>query len=297
MRTLRDAIGQADKRLHKAKLVYGHGTTDALDEAAFLALEGLGLPLDVTDRKLDKLLTAKQQARIDKLISARITTRKPAAYLVGRAYIQGIPFRIDERVIVPRSFIGELLFSDHVVGPGAAFISEPKTIRRVLDLCTGSGCLAILATLKFPDAKVDAVDLSDDALDLAKLNVTDKKLGRRVKLHQGDLFAPLKGKKYDLIITNPPYVTASSMRRLPPEYRHEPRLALLGGADGMDLVKRILKGASNHLTPGGAMICEIGAGRKTLERAFPKLPFFWLETAHGSDEVFWLTREQLSRSS
>jgi ribosomal protein L3 glutamine methyltransferase len=297
LRTLRDAIGHAAKRLHKAKLVYGHGTTDAVEEAVFLAFEGLGLPQTITNRKLDKPLTPKQQQRIDELINARITTRKPAPYLVGRAYIQGIPFRIDERVLIPRSFIGELLFNDHVVGENAVIISQPKKIRRVLDLCTGSGCLAILAALKFPNAKVDAVDLSADALELAKLNVTDKKLRSRIKLLQGDLFAPLKGERYDLIITNPPYVAASSMRRLPPEYRHEPQLALAGGTDGMDLVKRILKDAPKYLALGGAMICEIGAGRKALERAFAKLPFFWLETAHSSDEVFWLTREQLSRPS
>jgi len=285
--SLREAITRAAKKLHKAKLVYGHGTTNALDEAAFLALEGLGLPLDIPDRKLDKQITAKQQARIDGLIAQRIQTRKPAPYLVGRAYIQGIPFRIDERVIVPRSFIGELLFNDNFIGT--------HKITRVLDLCTGSGCLAILAALKFPKAKVDAVDLSTDALSLAQQNVKDHKLGRRIHLHQGDLFAPLKGQKYDLIITNPPYVSASSMRRLPPEYKHEPRLALAGGTDGLDLVKRILKDAPKFLTPHGAMMCEIGAGRKALERAFPKIPFLWLETELSTDEVFWLTREQLAR--
>ncbi len=287
MSSLREAITRAAKKLHKAKLVYGHGTTNALDEAAFLALEGLGLPLDIPDRKLDKQITAKQQARIDGLIAQRIQTRKPAPYLVGRAYIQGIPFRIDERVIVPRSFIGELMFNDNFIGT--------HKITRVLDLCTGSGCLAILAALKFPKAKVDAVDLSTDALSLAQQNVNDHKLGRRIHLHQGDLFAPLKGQKYDLIITNPPYVSASSMRRLPPEYKHEPRLALAGGTDGLDLVKRILKDAPKFLTPHGAMMCEIGAGRKALERAFPKMPFLWLETELSTDEVFWLTREQLAR--
>ncbi len=287
MSSLREAITRAAKKLHKAKLVYGHGTTNALDEAAFLALEGLGLPLDIPDRKLDKQITAKQQARIDGLIGQRIQTRKPAPYLVGRAYIQGIPFRIDERVIVPRSFIGELMFNDNFIGT--------HKITRVLDLCTGSGCLAILAALKFPKAKVDAVDLSTDALSLAQQNVNDHKLGRRIHLHQGDLFAPLKGQKYDLIITNPPYVSASSMRRLPPEYKHEPRLALAGGTDGLDLVKRILKDAPKFLTPHGAMMCEIGAGRKALERAFPKMPFLWLETELSTDEVFWLTREQLAR--
>jgi len=282
--TLREAIAKAAKRLHKAKLVYGHGTTNPIDEAAFLAMEGLGVS------KLDKKLTQAQTARLDALITERITTRKPAPYLVGKAYIQGIPFRVDERVIVPRSFIGELLYSDHFMD---TFLTRPEKIKRVLDLCTGSGCLAILAALKFPKAQVDAVDLSDDALSLAKQNIADKKLARRVTLHKSDLFTALKGRRYDLIITNPPYVAASSMRRLPPEYRHEPRLALAGGADGLDLVKRILAAAPDHLTPDGAMLCEIGAGRKALERAFPRTPFLWLDTALSEGEVFWIMGQDL----
>jgi ribosomal protein L3 glutamine methyltransferase len=284
--TLKEAIGKAAKRLHKAKLVYGHGTTNPIDEAAFLAVEGLGVS------KPDTKLSAAQLARLDALISERITTRKPAPYLVGKAYIQGIPFRVDERVIVPRSFIGELLFSEHFMD---SFLPQPNRIKHVLDLCTGSGCLAILAALKFPKAKIDAVDLSDDALSLARQNIADKKLGRRVKLYKSDLFSALKGKRYDLIITNPPYVAASSMRRLPPEYRYEPSLALAGGADGLDLVKRILKDAPDHLTPIGALLCEIGAGKKTLERAFPRTPFLWLDTALSEGEVFWITRDQLAR--
>jgi ribosomal protein L3 glutamine methyltransferase len=283
--TLRQAIAAAARRLQRARLVYGHGTTNALDEAVFLATEGLGLA------RLDQRLTPAQSRRLDALVVARIKTRKPAPYLVGRAYIQGVPFRIDERVIVPRSFIGELLFSGHFID---GFIGNPRRVRSVLDLCTGSGCLAILAAKVFPRARIDAVELSAEALAVAKLNVAAQRLGRRIRLHHGDLFAPVRGRRYDLILTNPPYVTAASMRCLPPEYRHEPRLALAGGRDGLDLVRRIIAAAPDYLTPDGALLCEIGAGRKALERAFPRLPFFWLDTAQSSGEVFWLSQAQMA---
>lgn len=293
--TLREALTRAVKRLDAADLVYGHGTSNALDEAVFLVLEGLGLPIDKLDKHLDKALTTAQLLRINQLLNLRISSRKPAPYLVGRAYIQGVPFRVDERTIVPRSFIGELLFSDHIVGDGSHFIGAPKTVKRVLDLCTGSGCLAILAAMIFKNAMVDGVDLSKDALALAKLNVRDKKLGKRVKLHRGNLFAPVKKRKYDLIITNPPYVNAAAMRQLPAEYRHEPKMALAGGKDGLDLVRKILKAAPKHLTPNGGLMCEIGSGRDVLERDFPHLPFFWLDTAESEGEVFWLTHADLLR--
>jgi ribosomal protein L3 glutamine methyltransferase len=295
MRTLRDALTVAVRKLDAANLTYGHGTDNPLDEAVFLALEGLGLPIDKLEKHIDKKLTTAQLLRINQLVNLRITTRKPASYLVGRAYIQGIPFRVDERTIVPRSFIGELLYADHIVGPGAHFIPAPKKIKRVVDICTGSGCLAILAALKFPNALIDAVDLSKDALAVAKLNVSEKKLGKRVRFHKGNLFCPVKGKKYDLIITNPPYVDAPAMRALPPEYKHEPKLALAGGKDGLDLVRKILKDAPKHLTPDGAMICEIGTGREILEKEYPHLPFFWLSTENSDGEVFWLTSADLQR--
>ncbi|MBL8631271.1 MAG: HemK family protein methyltransferase, partial [Rhodospirillaceae bacterium] len=203
--TFRDALTSAVKRLDAAELSYGHGTDNALDEAAFLMLEGLGLPIDKLNKFIDKKLTPMQYLRVNQLVNLRISTRKPASYLVGRAYIQGIPFKVDERTIVPRSFIGELLFSDHIVGPGANFVPAPKKLKRVADICTGSGCLAILAAMIFPNALVDATDVSKDALAVAKLNVSEKKLGKRIRLHKGSLFAPLKGKKYDLILANPPY--------------------------------------------------------------------------------------------
>ncbi len=293
--TLRDALTSAVKRLEAADLAYGHGTDNALDEAAFLILEGLGFDINKLDKLIDKKLTPTQYLRVNQLINLRITTRKPASYLVGRAYIQGIPFKVDERTIVPRSFIGELLYSDHIVGPGANFIPQPKKLKRVADICTGSGCLAILAALKFPNALVDATDLSKKALEVAKDNVSEKKLGKRVRLHKGNLFAPLKGKKYDLIIANPPYVDAQVMRQLPPEYKHEPALALAGGKDGLDLVRKIIKDAPKHLTPDGALICEMGTGREIIEREYPHLPFFWLSTENSEGEVFWLTTADLQR--
>ncbi len=293
--TLRDALTSAVKRLEAADLAYGHGTTNALDEAAFLILEGLGLDINKLDKVIDKKLTTAQYLRINQLVNLRITTRKPASYLVGRAYIQGIPFKVDERTIVPRSFIGELLFSDHIVGPGANFIPQPKKLKRVADICTGSGCLAILAAMLFPNALVDATDVSKGALEVAKINVSEKKLGKRVRLHKGSLLAPLKGKKYDLIIANPPYVDAQTMRQLPAEYKHEPELALAGGKDGLELVRKILKDAPKYLTPDGAIICEIGTGREILEAEYPHLPFFWLSTEHSDGEVFWLTTADLQR--
>ncbi|MDX2145285.1 MAG: 50S ribosomal protein L3 N(5)-glutamine methyltransferase [Rhodospirillaceae bacterium] len=288
-----DVVRQAAKRLARAKLTYGHGTSNADDEAAFLVHESLGMSPEGLARAWTKKVSAARIAKIEALIDARIATRKPAPYLVGAAYIQGFRFAVDERVIVPRSFIGELLFAPHVVGPEASFIRAPRKIKRVLDLCTGSGCLAILAAKVFRNAQVDAVDLSKDALAVAKQNVAAHNLGRRVTLHHGDLFAPLKGRRYDLILTNPPYVDAPAMKKLPPEYRAEPTLALAGGRDGLDLVRRILLEAERHLTPHGALICEVGRGREALERAFPRLPFFWLDTAESTGEVFWLTAQDL----
>jgi ribosomal protein L3 glutamine methyltransferase len=260
-----------------------------LDEAAFLVHESLGLRPEGLARAWTKKIGAARVEQIKSLVDARIKTRKPAPYLVGVAYIQGLRFLVDERVIVPRSFIGELLFSPHVVGEGAAFIPAPRKIKRVLDLCTGSGCLAVIAAKVFPNAKIDAVDLSEGALQVAADNIKAHRLGRRIALHGGDLFEPLKGRRYDLILTNPPYVDAPGMKMLPPEYRHEPRLALAAGRDGLDIVRRILRQARQHLKPDGAVICEIGRGRARLERAFPRLPFFWLDTAESSGEVFWLT--------
>jgi len=283
--TLGDLFRFAVRRFKAAKLAYGHGTTNAVDEAAFLLLEGLRLPIHNSDPWLALRPTAAEKARLLTLIDARIALRMPAPYLVGAAYMHGVRFHADKRALIPRSFIGDLLVA------GALPIAEPKKVRRVLDLCTGSGCLAVLAALAFPAAKVDAVDLSPGALALARRNVATHRLGDRIALHRGDLFAPLAGQRYDLIISNPPYVDARGMDRLPPEYRHEPRMALAAGRDGLDLVHRILAEGSRHLTRQGALLCELGRGRNPLERAYPRTPFVWLDTELSQGEVFWLERE------
>jgi ribosomal protein L3 glutamine methyltransferase len=283
--TLRDYFRYAISRFNAANLAFGHGATNALDEAAFLLLEGLHLPIDTLDPFLDARLTLAERARILSLIEARATARKPAAYLLNRAYIQGEPFYVDERVIVPRSFIGELLFGG-LVGEGA-LLENPGEIADVLDLCTGGGSLAILAARVFPDAQVDAVDLSADALAVARRNVDAHGLAERIALYQGDLFAPLGAKRYDLILTNPPYVETAAMTAFPPEFAAEPRLAHDGGSDGLTIVRRILQAAPEHLTPQGALVCEIGSGRARLEAEFPTLPLIWLDTQESEGEVFF----------
>lgn len=291
--TVRDYWRYAISRFQKAELTYGHGTTNAVDDAAFLVLDSLDLPIDVLDPFLDARLTLEERKRLAERIEARVTTRKPSAYLTGRSYIQGIRFFVDERVIVPRSFIGEILFSEYSGEDGSLYLPDPFSVESVVDICTGSGCLAILAGKLFPNAEIDAVDLSPDALEVAKMNVAAHELEGRLTLHQGDLFAPLKGKRYDLIITNPPYVDHDEMDILPEEYRNEPAMALDGGPDGLDLVRTLLKDAPKHLNPGGGMICEIGTGRERLEEDFPELEFFWLDSAESEGEVFWITADAL----
>ncbi|WP_448203258.1 50S ribosomal protein L3 N(5)-glutamine methyltransferase [Azospirillum sp. sgz302134] len=293
LRTVRDLIRYGVSRFNEAEIEYGHGTSTAFDEAVFMVLEGLNLPIDQLEPYLDARLTTPERRRVAELLHARVETRKPATYLLNKAYIQGIPFYVDERVIVPRSYIGEILFSDLIGGDDFTLVEDPTEVERVLDLCTGSGCLAILAARIFPEAQVDAVDLSADALEVAKRNVADSGFEDRITLHQGDLFAPLKNRKYDVIITNPPYVDAEAMANLPPEFRHEPELALASGEDGLDIVRRILKEAPKHLTPEGGLLCEFGTGREILEAEYPDLDFFWVETANSFGEVFWLTRDQL----
>jgi len=285
--TLLDFVRYAASRFIAAKLVFAHGTTDPVAEAAFLVCEALHLHPDRFEMFATARVTATEAGTILDLIERRVATRKPAAYLVNKVYMRGLPFYVDERAIVPRSFIGELL-EQHFGGEDGSLIDDPAAVERVLDLCTGSGCLAILASRSFPNAHIDAVDISRDALEVAARNVADYALENRVSLHQGDLFKPLGGSRYDLIITNPPYVDAEGMAGLPRECRFEPKLAFDGGVDGLDIVRRILDEAGKHLTPQGGLLCEIGRGRELLEAAFPQLPLLWLDTEDSEGEVFWI---------
>ncbi|SIO62014.1 [LSU ribosomal protein L3P]-glutamine N5-methyltransferase [Bradyrhizobium erythrophlei] len=289
--TLLDFVRFAVSRFIEAKLAFAHGTTDPVAEAAFLVCETLHLHPDQFEAFATARVTAAEGKKILALIERRVTTRKPAAYLVNKIYMRGLPFYVDERTIVPRSFIGELLDS-HFGGDddeeGGSLIDDPLSVESVLDLCTGSGCLAILASRNFPNAAIDAVDISRDALEVAARNVGDYGLEHRLALHRGDLFKPLGDKRYDLIITNPPYVDAEGMAALPRECRAEPKLAFDGGADGLDIVRRILDEAKAHLTPQGGLLCEIGRGRQQLEDAYPQLPLLWLDTEDSDGEVFWI---------
>lgn len=291
--TVRDFLRWALTEFRAARIVHGHGTTSATDEAAFLILEALNLPVEDINPWLDARLLDAEKHKLAGLIRARIDTRMPAAYLVKRAYIHGMPFYVDERVIVPRSYIGELMFSGIFGGDEAPLVEDVSNITSVLDLCTGSGCLAIIAAGIFPDAEVDAADLSSDALDVARINVEQHDVEDRVTLLEGDLFEAVEGRTYDLIISNPPYVAGGEVQAFPPEYGHEPVMAHLGGEDGLDLVRRILAEAADHLNPGGGLLCEIGTGRERLVDDYPQLDFLWLDTEESEGEVFWITREQL----
>jgi ribosomal protein L3 glutamine methyltransferase len=288
--TLLDFVRYAVSRFVEAKLVFAHGTTDPVAEAAFLICEILHLHPDQFEMFATARVTKTEAKAILDLIARRIATRKPAAYLVNKIYMRGLPFYVDERTIVPRSFIGELLdshFSGQGDDEGGSLIDDPASVRHVLDLCTGSGCLAILAARAFPNALIDAVDISKDALDVAARNVADYGLEDRVTLHQGDLFKPLGDTRYDLIISNPPYVDAQGMAELPRECHAEPKLAFDGGADGIAIVRRILQAAKQHLTPDGGLLCEIGRCRPALDAAYPDTDFLWLETEESDGEVFW----------
>ncbi len=288
LRTLRDCLRFAVSRFNEGRLFFGHGSDNAYDEAAYLILHTLHLPPDRLDPFLDAALTDPEVRAVLDVIAQRVTNRVPAAYLTHEAWLAGHRFYVDERVIVPRSFIAELLEDQFV-----PWIDNPDGVHRVLDLCTGSGCLAILAANAFANAEIDAADISPEALAVAHRNVADYRLEERVHLVQSDLFARLGGRKYDLIISNPPYVDAASVAALPPEYRHEPPLALGSGEDGLDATRRILGQAAEHLKPGGVLAVEIGHNRTALEAAFPRLPFTWLEVAAGNEFVFLLHREDL----
>jgi ribosomal protein L3 glutamine methyltransferase len=273
-------------RLTQAGLFFGHGTTNAFDEAAWLALWRLQLPLDALDEHAARELSKAERAAIAALVDERIATRKPAAYLTGEAWLQGVPFTIDERAIVPRSFIAELI-ADASIDPWL----RPDS-RRVLDLCTGNGSLAVLAAMAWPDVDVDALDIDIDALAVAKLNVERHSLALRVRLLQGDGLAGADG-PYDLILCNPPYVNSSSMAALPAEYRAEPELALAGGTDGMDFIRELLRAAPAALNDDGVLVLEIGNEREHFEAAFPALEVVWMETSSGADQVLLVTKENL----
>jgi ribosomal protein L3 glutamine methyltransferase len=288
LRTVRDLLRLAVTRMAEEGVCFGHGQTDTVDEAIFLVLRALKLPLERADLFLDAALTAPELDRIAGLIERRVRDRVPAAYLLNEAWLQGHRFYVDERTIVPRSFIAELLLNDL-----APWIADPEEVADMLDLCTGSGCLAVLAAASFPNAAVDAVDLSDDALAVARRNIDEHGLAGRITPLQSDLFDAIPGRRYDLILSNPPYVTEDSMARLPAEYRHEPRMALAAGADGLDLVRRILAESRAHLKPGGMLVVEVGDGREAVEQAFPDLPLTWLTTSAGDDMVFLAQREDL----
>jgi ribosomal protein L3 glutamine methyltransferase len=286
--TIRDVLRYAVSRFNEAQLAFGHGSANAYDEAAYLVLHTLHLPLDTLDPFLDARLLDTEIDAVLKVIDRRTTERIPAAYITQEAWMHGCRFHVDERVIVPRSFIGELL--EDGLQP---YVADPDEVGAVLELCTGSGCLAILAAHAFPNADIDAVDLSPQALEVAQINVGHYGLDDRVALFEGDLFEPLPERRYDVIITNPPYVNAESMRALPPEYQHEPEMALAGGEDGMDVVRRILKEARNWLTDEGVLVVEIGNERANVEAAFGGLDLVWLSTSGGDDSVFLIQATDL----
>lgn len=288
--TVRDWLRFAVSRFNEAGLFFGHGSDNAFDEAAYLVLHTLHLPLDRLEPFLDASLAHGEADQLKRVIERRVKERVPAAYLTREAWLGEYRFYVDERVIVPRSFIAELLREQ--LSP---WVDDPDAVHAVADVCTGSGCLAILAALAFPAAEVDAVDISKDALAVARKNIDAYGLQDRVRIVQSDLLQKLKGRKYDLIVTNPPYVNAPSMQELPDEYRREPELALASGEDGLDHIRRILAGAPQHLNPGGLLIAEIGHNRAALEAAFPALPFVWLETSGGDEYVFLLRQEDLKR--
>lgn len=283
-------VQAASARLEQAGVSFGHGTANAFDEAAWLVLWRLGLPLDDLDGVADRAVTGAERAAVEALVEERIRTRKPAAYLTGEAWLQGVPFFVDERVIVPRSLIAEPLAD----GTLDAWLSDRT--RRVLDLCTGNGSLAVLAALAWPDVTVDATDLSADALVVAAKNVARHGLQQRITLRQGDGLAAAQG-RYDLILCNPPYVNRDSMNALPPEYRAEPALALAGGTDGMDFVRPLLAGARRHLSDHGVLVLEIGHERAHFEAAFPRLEVAWLPTSAGDDQVLLVTAEALEAAA
>lgn len=290
LRTVRDFLRYAVSRFGEAQLAFGHGSAEAYDEAAYLILHTLHLPLDRLEPFLDARLTRDERVRVAAVIDRRVEKRVPAAYLTHEAWLGDFRFYVDERVIIPRSHLAELITERF--GP---WVADSEAVGDALDLCTGSGCLAVLLAHAFPNARIDAVDISPEALEVARRNVADYGLGDRVQLLQSDLFGTLAGRRYDVIVSNPPYVTRAAMEALPAEYRCEPALALAAGEDGMDVVRRILSSAADHLKPGGVLVVEVGGNRALAEQAFPDIEFTWLETGAGADHVFLLQRRQLPR--
>ena len=289
--TLIDLITAQSARLKQAGVSFGHGTTNAFDEAAWLVLWALGMPMDALEAKAKQELPPDQQAKAEALVTQRIETRQPAAYLTREAWLQNVPFYVDERSIVPRSFIAELLADGEGTGTLDAWLSD--TTRQVLDLCTGNGSLAVIAAMAYPEIVVDATDISEEALAIAQINVDKHAMGKRITLLRSDLFKAVRG-PYDLILCNPPYVNTQSMQALPAEYRAEPALALAGGDDGMNLVRTILREAPKHMTVDAVLVLEIGNERAHFEHAFRRLEVAWLETTAGDDQVVLLTREALA---
>jgi len=288
-RTVRDFILWAERRFDKARLYFGHGTDNARDEAVWLVIATLHIPYDGLDAQAERQLDAAEQKAIRELVAARVSTRKPLAYLLHEAWFAGLKFYVDERVIVPRSLIGD--FIPEQFQPWV----DPTRVHRILDLCTGSGCIAIAAALAFPQAQVDGADLSADALAVARINVGRHGLDARVQLVQSDLYQGLAGRRYDLILTNPPYVDAADMAALPDEYRHEPSLALASGKHGLDAVIHILAHAPAHLEAGGTLVAEVGNSHVALAERFPDVPFVWLTSVNGDESVFLLSAEELAR--
>jgi len=288
LRTVRDLVRFGVSRFTAAGLAYGHGSDNALDEAFYLVRHALGLTPEQAESFLDARLTPSELRAALGLLQRRVTERRPAAYLTQEAWIGPYRFYVDERALVPRSYIGHWL-----LGELAPWIEDPQRIARVAELGTGSGCLAILAALAFPRARIDASDISGRALEVARRNVAAYRLEERIALLEGDLFAPLQRRRYDLILANPPYVRADAMASLPPEYRHEPALALAGGDDGLDVVRRIIAGAAARLHRDGLLVVETGHARAAVEAAFPELAFTWLALEGADDAVFVLSRSQL----
>ena len=286
--TLRDWLRYAVTRFNRAQLFFGHGTDNAWDEAVYLMLHTLALPLDRLEPFMDACIPIEERVTLLEVIERRVESRMPAAYLTGEAWLAGYRFRVDPRVIVPRSYFAALL-ADGL----SPWIDDPEAVTRVADVCTGSACLAIMMAHTFPNAEVDAVDLSADALAVAADNVADYALEAQVHLHQGDALTPLAGQRYDLILSNPPYVTAEAMAALPAEYRHEPEMALAAGDDGLDVVRSLIAQARAHLNPGGLLMVEVGHNRHLVEAAFPDLPLTWLSDDHAEDMIFMLREDEL----